>query len=115
MVAQGTGTEKVGLSEPWEQVVPLYVCEELVVIGVRNQYGGQGVDRTMTSTMRTGSVTTHVQRNDVLQQHIDVRTRVGRGLYPLVVSNAMIPSIDGMQKPGVPPSKLPCLFSDGPD
>jgi hypothetical protein len=29
----------------------------------------------MTSTERAGSVTAHVLRNDVLQQHIDVRTK----------------------------------------
>jgi hypothetical protein len=46
------------------------------------QGGGQGFDRTMTSTVRAGSVTSHVLRNDVLQQHIDVRTRVERALYP---------------------------------
>jgi hypothetical protein len=45
-----------------------------------NQNGGLGLDRTMTSTVRTGSVTAHVLRNDVLQQHIDVRTRVERAL-----------------------------------
>lgn len=95
------------MNEPWELAVPLYVCEEKVVIGVKIQNGGQGVDRTMTSTMRTESVTTHVQRNDVLQQHIDVKTRVERGLCPFLASEAMIPRIDGVQKPGASPSKLP--------
>lgn len=51
------------------------------MIGMEAQRGGQGLDRTMTSTVHAGSVTAHVLRNDVLQQHIDVRTRVERALY----------------------------------
>lgn len=76
---------------------------------MRNQDAGLRRDRTMTSTVRTGSVTTHVLRNDVLQQHIDVRTRVEHGLLPFLVGSAMSPRIDGLQWP----SKPPCLFSDG--
>lgn len=67
----------------------------------------------MTSTLPTGFVTTHALRNDVRQQHIDVRMRVDHGALPLLASIAMVPIIDGVQKPGMRPSKLPCLFSDG--
>jgi hypothetical protein len=63
--------------------------------------------------MGAGSVTTHVLRNEVLQKHIDVRIRVGRGLWPFLDSIAMIPKIDGVQMPVVPPSKLWCLLIDG--
>jgi hypothetical protein len=65
----------------------------------------------MTSSMGAGSVTTHVLRN--LQKHIDVRSRVGRGPWPFLDGTAMIPKIDGVQMPVVPPSKLACLLIDG--
>jgi hypothetical protein len=61
----------VGLKESWGLEVLIYF---------RCQEGGPGVDRAMTSSMgAAGSVTTHVLRNEVLQKHIDVRSRVGRG------------------------------------
>jgi hypothetical protein len=41
------------------------------------QKRGQSVDRTMTSTLGPGSVTAHVLRNDVLQQHIGVSSKSG--------------------------------------
>jgi hypothetical protein len=64
----------------WGLAVP-YICrKQEAMIDMETQGGGQGLDRTMTSTVRAGSVTTHVLRNDVLQQHIDVRTRVERAL-----------------------------------
>jgi hypothetical protein len=60
-------------------------------MGVRCQEGGQGVNRAMASTMRPGSVTTHVLRNEVLQKRIDVRMSVDRGPLPFLDSTAMIP------------------------
>ena len=83
------------------------------LIGVRCQLGGQGVDRAMTSSVCAGSVTTHVLRNEVLQKRIDVRVGVGRGPCPFLDSTAMIPRIDGVQMPVVPPSKLSRLLIDG--
>lgn len=74
---------------------------------------GQGAGHTMTSTVRAGSVTTHVLRNDNLQHQIDVRTRVERGLCPAVVSIALYPRNDGVQSPVPPPCKHTELFSDG--
>jgi hypothetical protein len=59
---------------------PIFVGNQEAMICIRAQRGGLGMDRTMTSTVRAGSVTAHVLRNDVLQQHIDVRTRVERAL-----------------------------------
>jgi hypothetical protein len=67
----------------------------------------------MTSTVRAGSVTTHVLRNAVLQKHIDVRARVERGACPFLDSTARLPRMDGVQKPDVRPSKLRCLLIDG--
>jgi hypothetical protein len=54
---------------------PIFVENQEAMIGIGAQKGGQSMDRTMTSTVRAGSVTAHVLRNDVLQQHIDVRTK----------------------------------------
>jgi hypothetical protein len=64
-----------GLSVP-------YICRqrEGSVIDMDDQDGGLGVNRTMTSTLRPGSVTAHVLRNDVLQQHIDVSRKSGDAL-----------------------------------
>jgi hypothetical protein len=91
----------------------MYLYVSTGMICVRCQEGGPGVDRAMTSSMGAGSVTTHVLRNEVLQKHIDVRSRVGRGPWPFLDGTAMIPKIDGVQMPVVPPSKLACLLIDG--
>jgi hypothetical protein len=63
---------------------PIFVGNQEAVIDLGTRSGGLGMDRTMTSTLRTGSVTAHVLRNDVLQQHIDVRRRSGAALYLLL-------------------------------
>ena len=63
------------------------------MIGMEAQRGGQGMDRTMTSTVRAGSVTAHVLRNDVLQQHIDVRTRVERALFLIMAWCRLDPEV----------------------
>lgn len=64
----------------------------------------------MTSTAGTGSVTAqirdHVLRNDVLQQHIDAKTRWKRRPCLLLDGVAIIPRCNGVQGPGIPPSKL---------
>lgn len=49
----------------------------------------------------TGSVTAqirgHVLRNDVLQQHIDAKTRLKRSLFLFLDGAAIIPRGDGVQ------------------
>ena len=90
-----------GISMVMGMEVLLYVCDQEAKIGVRCQEGGPGVDRAMTSTVRAGSVTTHVLRNEVLQKHIDVRVSVDRGPLPFLDSTAMIPRMDGVQMPAV--------------
>ena len=70
-------------------------------MGMRNPYGGLCVDRTMTSTVGTGSVTAqirgHVLRNDVLQQHIDAKIRLKYMLFLFLDGAAIIPRGDGVQ------------------
>jgi hypothetical protein len=67
----------------------------------------------MTSTLRAGSVTYHVLRNDVLQQHIDVGTGVEHAPYHFVAGAAMIPRLMACRDPGACPSKRPSLLIDG--
>ena len=59
------------------------------------------MDRTMTSTVGTGSgiaqIRGHVLRNDVLQQHIDAKTRLKRMLFLFLDGAAIIPRGDGVQ------------------
>jgi hypothetical protein len=58
----------------------IFVGNQKVVTDMDDHNGGLGMDRTMTSTLRPESVTTHVLRNDVLQQHIDVSRKSGDAL-----------------------------------
>jgi hypothetical protein len=46
-------------------------------MGMGNQKHGLSMDCSMTSTLGPGSVTAHLLRNDVLQQHIDVSRKSG--------------------------------------
>jgi hypothetical protein len=81
VVTQGTGGRRLGLNDLGDWRYPIFVGIHEAMIGIKVQRGGLGRDRTMTSTVRAGSVAAHVLRNDVLQQHIDVRTRVEYTLF----------------------------------
>jgi hypothetical protein len=84
----GTST-KILEEEVWEWMTLggcrylIFVGSQKAVIGMGDQNHGLSMHCTMTSTLGPGSVTAHVLRNDVLQQHIDVSREKWRYAMPL--------------------------------
>jgi len=69
---------------------------------------GQDMDRTMTSTLRAGSVSAHVLRNDVLHPHIDIKKEWSVYYACSWDRAALIPGGIGVHGPGAFPSNHTC-------
>ncbi|KAF2266219.1 hypothetical protein CC78DRAFT_578548 [Lojkania enalia] len=101
----------------------LYICRRTTsLIGMRNQDNGLGWDRAMTSAVRTGSVRAQIRGSWTAErrtaEHIDMRKKVELRLILFLVGASIIPKIDGVQRPGVPPTaevSSQCVKDDNRD